>query len=125
MEALLERVAREQVIAALEATKVRPSRHAKQTVEPERPAGRRVRRSAAQLAEVQSQIVKLLASTPKLTSEEIQEKLGLAKEDLQRPLQLLRDDGKVKSLGERRAMRYFVGAGKPGVIKRVRPEASE
>jgi predicted HTH transcriptional regulator len=129
MEALLQQAAKEAVLAALKATQSSPARRGKEkekeaeVAEPD--TGRRVRRSAAQLAEVQSKIVKLLQSTPKLTSEEIQEKLGLSKEDIQRPLQLLRDEDKVKAIGERRSMRYFVGAGKPGVIKRVKREAAE
>lgn len=87
-------------------------------------AGRRVRRSAEQLAEIQQRIVALLGAEPKLTSEQIQERLGLGKDDVQRPLQLLRDDGRVKTVGERRAMRHYVGSGKPGVIKRAKKEAA-
>ncbi len=125
MEVLLQQAAKEAVLAALKASQSTPARRGKQKEEVAPPSGRRIRRSAAQLAEVQSQIVKLLQSTPKLTSEEIQEKLGLTKEDIMRPLQLLRDEDKVKAIGERRAMRYFVGAGKPGVIKRVKRDAAE
>jgi predicted HTH transcriptional regulator len=125
MEVLLQQAAKEAVLAALKVSQSSAPRRGKQKEEPAPPSGRRIRRSAAQLAEVQTQIVKLLQTTPKLTSEEIQEKLGLSKEDIQRPLQLLRDEDKVKAIGERRSMRYFVGAGKPGVIKRVKREAAE
>lgn len=81
---------------------------------------RRVRRTAEQLVEIQERIIKLITHHPKLTSEEIQEHLGLQKNDVQRPLDLLREEGDVRTIGERRAMRYFVGAGKPGVVRRVK-----
>ena len=125
MEGLLQQAAKAQVLAALKAAQAAAPRRVKQQEEAAPSLGRRVRRSAEQLAQVQSKIVNLIHNTPKLTSEEIQEKLGLSKEDIQRPLQLLRDEGKVKAIGERRSMRYFVGAGRPGVIKRAKREAAE
>ncbi len=88
-------------------------------------SGRRVRRSAEQLGAVQNRITHLRAQGGKLTSEEIQEKLSLSKEDIQRPLQLLRDDGAVNTVGSRRSMQYFVGAAKAGVVKRAKSDASE
>lgn len=70
-------------------------------------SGGRVRRSAEQLAEVQEKILGVLSKTPGLTSEEIQEALGLEKKDLQRPLTLLRGEKRVKTKGQRRGMKYF------------------
>lgn len=67
----------------------------------------RVRRTAEELAEVQEQVVGLLAKNPGLTSEEIQETLNLEKKDLQRPLTLLREEKRVKTKGQRRGMKYF------------------
>jgi len=84
------------------------------------PPQRRARRTAEQLVEIQEKIIKLITHHPKLTSEEIQEHLGMQKSDVQRPLDLLREEGDVRTIGERRAMRYFVGAGKPGVVRRVK-----
>lgn len=66
-----------------------------------------MRRSAEQLAEVQEKILGVLSKTPGLTSEEIQEALGLEKKDLQRPLTLLRGEKRVKTKGQRRGMKYF------------------
>jgi hypothetical protein len=69
-------------------------------------AGKRVRRSPEQLEAVQAQILKALGSK-KLSSEQIQEATGLSKETLQRPLQLLRDEKRLRTSGQKRAMVYF------------------
>lgn len=87
-------------------------------------SGRRVRRNAEQLAEVQEQVLAVLGKTPGLTSEQLQDAVGLEKQELQRPLQLLRDEHKIRTTGQKRAMRYFPGAGKAGVVRR-RSKAAE
>lgn len=68
--------------------------------------GKRVRRTAADIEAVQGDIIKFLKKNPSSTSEQIQSGLGLPKEELQRPLSLLREDKKVKTVGERRGMKY-------------------
>jgi len=83
-----------------------------------------VRRNAEQLAEVQERILAVLTEQPGLTSEQLQEAVGLQKQELQRPLQILRDDHKIRTTGQKRAMRYFPGAGKAGVVRR-RNKAAE
>jgi hypothetical protein len=128
---LIREAAKEQVLAALAssgmATSGRGGRGPKGAAAVETtPSGRRVRRSADQLAQVQDRIVALLGKETKLTSEEIQGKLGLSKEDIFRPLQLLREEGKLKTVGARRSMRYSLGAGRSGVVKRAKKgEAAE
>lgn len=121
MQSLIRRAAEEQLQAILSrdggTSSKRGSTTASKAVVQAEPAGR-IRRSADQLAAVQEKIVKLLGAKPKLTSEEIQTELGLSKKDIQLPLQLLRDEKRINAKGERRAMRYFVGAGKPGVVRR-------
>ena len=87
-------------------------------------SGRRVRRNAEQLAEVQERILAVLTEQPGLTSEQLQEAVGLQKQELQRPLQILRDDHKIRTTGQKRAMRYFPGAGKAGDVRR-RNKAAE
>ncbi len=74
---------------------------------PARKKGRRVRRSADDLEAIQEKIVAVLKRQPGVNSEELQEALGMSKQDVQRPLSLLRDEGKVKTEGQKRAMRYY------------------
>ncbi len=69
-------------------------------------SGKRVRRSPEQLEAVQAQVLKALGAK-KLSSEQIQDATGLSKETLQRPLQLLRDEKRLKTSGQKRAMVYF------------------
>lgn len=90
-----------------------------------RKQARRPRRSLEEVGQIQSLVLQLLIQQPGLSSEEIQEKLGLEKEDLQHPITLLRTEHKVRVEGQRRSMRYFVGAGKPGVVRRVRAETTK
>ena len=121
MQALIRRAAEEQLQAILSRDGAAASKRgvsgAGKSVASDEPVGR-IRRSADQLAAVQEKIVKLLGAKPKLTSEEIQNELGLTKKDIQLPLQLLRDEKRINAKGERRAMRYFVGAGRAGVVRR-------
>lgn len=70
--------------------------------------GKRIRRTPEQLAQVEGKILKLLAASPKLTSEEIQEKLNMSKPEIQLPLTMMREAGKLKTVGVRRGMRYSV-----------------
>ncbi len=84
----------------------------------------RIRRSASDIAGVIEKIVGLLRSSPGLRAEEIRSKLGLANNEIPRPIQLALAEGKLKKTGEKRATRYFVGgkggasaAGKAGAKK--------
>lgn len=74
---------------------------------PSRKKGKRVRRSAEDLVAVQEKIVAVLKKQPGVNSEELQDALGMSKQDVQRPLTLLREEGKVKTEGQKRAMRYY------------------
>lgn len=113
LQALLVDAAKESLMAALggaapvtraapRGTAARATRGRKSAA----PAGR-VRRSAEQLADVQNKILGSLNKNPGMTSEEIQDALGLEKKDLQRPLTLLREEKRVKTKGQRRGMKYF------------------
>jgi hypothetical protein len=75
-------------------------------------AGRapRVRRSAADLDAVKQRLLETIALNPKLSSEELSERLGIPTKSLRGPLQLLRDEHKVRTTGQRRDMRYFASA---------------
>lgn len=129
LEAAIRAEVREQLLSAIESGVASPrsERSTPKTIGKAKPAqaGKRVRRSAEALTEVQGAITKLLGQGSKLTSQEIQEQLGLAKEAIQRPLALLRDAGTVKTVGEKRNMRYFAGAGRAGVVKRAKTDAAE
>ena len=113
LQDLLVEAARESVVAALGGA-VEPARRRTRRAAPTRTAkkgrkagGRRVRRSAEQLAEVQEKVIAVLSKKPGLTSEEIQETLGLEKRELQRPLTLLREERRIKTKGQKRGMKYY------------------
>jgi hypothetical protein len=85
----------------------------------EAPAPRRARRAAAasaggrrspeQMAELIQQIVDAVRSNAEgLRSEQIQEKTGLAKREVVRPLQLALKQGFLRKTGEKRSTTYFV-----------------
>lgn len=119
---LIEEQAREALADALGRRKATPARNPPgrpkasgrpvpvATPKPARAAktgnGKRVRRTAADIEAVQGDIIKFLKKNPSSTSEQIQSGLGLPKEELQRPLSLLREEKKVKTVGERRGMKY-------------------
>lgn len=138
IRALLAEAARDRLLSAFEqqpgraprgraAAAAKPRKQAARATKraPKGGGGRRVRRNAEQLAEVQERILRVLSkNSGGLTSEQLQEAVGLEKQELQRPLQLLRDEHKVRATGQKRAMRYFPGAGKAGVVRR-RSKAAE
>jgi len=137
IRALLAEAARERLLSAFDQPKAAAPRgrgrgrvaagkaKARGGQRPPKSRGRRIRRSPEQLAEVQDRILKVLAkNSDGLTSEELQQAVGLGKQELQRPLQLLRAEHKVRVTGQKRAMRYFPGAGKAGVVRR-RSKAAE
>jgi hypothetical protein len=112
LQALLVDAAKESLMAALGgAAPVTRGASRKAAARPARgrkaAAGGRVRRSTEQLAEVQDKVLGALNKNPGMTSEEIQDALGLEKKDLQRPLTLLREEKRVKTKGQRRGMKYF------------------
>lgn len=133
IRALLAEAARERLLSVFEQPEAAAPRGRSAAAKPKarggqrqpKSRGRRVRRSPEQLAEVQDRILKVLAkNSGGLTSEELQHAVGLEKQELQRPLQLLREEHKVRVTGQKRAMRYFPGAGKAGVVRR-RSKAAE
>lgn len=127
LRALLAQAARERLINVLGSEGTPSGRGAGRAARGSQRApksGGRVRRSAEQLAEVQERILSVLAKSPGLTSEQLQAAVGMEKQQLQRPLQLLREEHKIRTTGQKRAMRYFPGAGKAGVVRR-RSKAAE
>ncbi len=132
LETAIRQEIREQLLAAVDSgvtpragAPARAKGKGRRTAKATPQAKKRVRRSAEAIGEVQEKVVKLLSQGTKLSSEEIQEKLGLDKQEIQRPLQLLRESAEVKTVGEKRSMRYFVGAGRASVVKRTKAEAAE
>lgn len=85
--------------------------------------GRRRRRSADDIAKTAAQIVTLLKANPSgLRAEQIRSKLGLAAEDLPRPIAEALADRSISKTGQRRATTYYAGRGaksaaKPGAAK--------
>ncbi len=70
----------------------------------------RVRRTAADLDAVKQKLLETIALHPKLSSEELSERMGIPTKSLRGPLQLLRNEHKVRTSGQRRDMRYFASA---------------
>lgn len=87
-----------------------PAKRAKAT-RAAKSSGKRVRRSSADLAKIQSAFVAHVRANPGQRIEEITGALGLSSKDLRRPVSLLIEDGKVRTEGQRRGTRYFVGGG--------------
>jgi hypothetical protein len=73
--------------------------------------GRLQRRTSEQLNESLDSVVSLLKSKPGIRAEEIQSELGFDRRELPRVLLLGLSAKKLKKTGERRATKYFAGAG--------------
>jgi hypothetical protein len=78
--------------------------------------GRLARRSSEDILAVVQSIVALLKQTPGLRSEQIQKTLGLASNEIPRPIQIGLEKGLLRKQGDRRATKYFAG-GKGGAAK--------
>lgn len=72
---------------------------------------RLARRSSESIAEALDGIAKLLRKKPGIGSEEIQKTLGLARNEIARPIALGISTGVLSKSGEKRATKYFAGAG--------------
>jgi hypothetical protein len=70
--------------------------------------GKRVRRSAKDIAGVATQIVALVAKHPKgLRGEHIRKELGIAKNHWMKPLGLALGSKRIRKTGEKRSTTYF------------------
>lgn len=80
------------------------------------------RRSAKAISGVVGRVVALLHSQPGLRAEQIRAKLGLAQNELPRPIAQALTDGKISKTGVKRATKYFAGkraaGGGGGVAKK-------
>lgn len=65
------------------------------------------RRTASELAELGERLHAAMCKTPGETMMVLAPALGYTARDLQRPLDLLRRSGRVKSVGRRQATRYY------------------
>lgn len=86
--------------------------------------GRLSRRSASDIERVISEIMSLLAETPKgMRAEEIRQRLGLVAKELPRPLKEALDSGRIGKSGQKRATTYFVGGASGTGVKAPAPAA--
>jgi hypothetical protein len=74
--------------------------------------GRRGRRSSEELAEISTKVLDQLRATPGQRLEQLGQALGTPTSVLKRPVARLVADGKLRTTGQRRGMRYFTGAGR-------------
>jgi hypothetical protein len=78
------------------------------------------RRTAAAIGQVVDRVVSLLQSKPGLRAEQIRAELGLAQNELPRPIVEALAKGRISKVGLKRATRYFAGkrpAGGGGAAK--------
>lgn len=73
---------------------------------------RLARRSPESIAKALDAIVALLQKKPGIGSEEIQKTLGLARNEIARPIALGISTGALRKTGEKRATKYSAGTGK-------------
>ena len=73
---------------------------------------RLARRSPESIAKALDSIVGLLQKKPNIGSEEIQKTLGLARNEIARPIALGISTGALRKTGEKRATKYSAGSGK-------------
>ena len=81
--------------------------------------GKRVRRSADDLASASSAILDVVKANPGIRSEDIRKTLGVEAKDIQRPVSMLLAEGKLRSEGEKRGTRYFAGGGRSVAAKKT------
>jgi len=82
---------------------------------------RLARRSSEIIAEALDGIAKLLRKKPGIGSEEIQKTLGLARNEIARPIALGISTGVLRKTGEKRATKYYAGGGTKAAPKKARP----
>jgi hypothetical protein len=103
--------------AATAAPKALPAKAAKAKSPAAAPAksapksGRLERRSSESIAKALDGIAALLVKKPGIGSEEIQKTLGLARNEIARPIAIGIANGKLTKQGEKRATKYFAGNG--------------
>jgi hypothetical protein len=99
-------VAREAIDRAL--SPARASRRASKSTQVARASGSAVaRRTRAELAELCERLWDAVAARPGESMRTLAVEVGLAATELQKPMAILRQAGRVRSVGERHLMRYF------------------
>lgn len=73
--------------------------------------GKRVRRSSAELDRLKSSFLSYVRSNPGERLEQIGVGMGIDTKELKRPVQLLLEEGKLRTEGQRRGTKYFPGKG--------------
>lgn len=69
------------------------------------------RRTAEQLAALGEELYALICNEPGESMAVFADKLGIAVRELHRPMSKLRDDGRIRSVGQRTLTRYFPAIG--------------
>ena len=82
------------------------------------------KRSPAELTRIQDKLIAFISASPGLRIEQINEALGTSTTDLALPLRKLVGDGALKTEGQRRATKYFPGAGQRSAPRRGRKKKS-
>lgn len=80
--------------------------------------GKRIRRTAEDLADLASGLVDYIRAHPGERLENISAALGATSKELRRPVQMLLAEGKLRTEGQRRGTTYFVGSGGKGAPKK-------
>lgn len=80
---------------------------------------RLARRSSESIAQALDAIVGLLKKKPGIGSEEVQKTLGLARNEIARPIALGISTGALRKTGEKRATKYFAGSGAKAATKKA------
>jgi hypothetical protein len=79
------------------------------------------RRSSENIAKALDGIAALLAKQPGIGSEEIQKTLGLARNEIARPISIGISTGVLRKTGAKRATKYFAGSGAKKPVKAAKP----
>jgi hypothetical protein len=90
-------------------------------------SGRLERRSSENIAKALDGIAALLVKKPGIGSEEIQKTLGLARNEIARPIAIGIGNGTLRKTGEKRATKYYAGNGakpSPGAAKKTAKKAA-
>ncbi len=106
------RAVREAVERAL-GTSTSPRRPSSATTRPKSPRkSPERRRPPEEVAQISVRLLELVRSRPGESMVVFAGELEMGVRDLQRPMSVLKRDGRVRSVGQRQSMRYFPGLGK-------------
>jgi len=105
-----ERVAQAAVSRSFSSAHERPSRKsAPASAKPSTPSSRQqgTRRTAQQLADLADQLATMVANQPGESMASFAKHMDVSVRDINRPMTMLKDQGRVRSVGQRTLTRYF------------------